>query len=151
MMVSASQMLVSSLTEQLTRFSVVNIPLTSRYAHSATTRDCFTGGKVQQVKNKLLRRRITQHLQSDLTLQKQPDKLQSPNPHLLSARLHCERSFHFHLNSLFIFYVQCSVTPHTHRMSCCTHTRQPGSDSASVQPPGGECSGSSSTCSNTVG
>lgn len=43
MMVSASDwllMMMSSFTEQLTLFSVVNIPLTSLYAHSAITRDC---------------------------------------------------------------------------------------------------------------
>lgn len=43
MMVSASEwllMITSSFTEQLTLFSVVNIPLTSLYAHSAIMRDC---------------------------------------------------------------------------------------------------------------
>lgn len=43
MMVSASDWLLvmtSSFTKQLTLFSVVNIPLTSLYAHSAITRDC---------------------------------------------------------------------------------------------------------------
>lgn len=44
MMVSASDwllMLMSSVMEQLTLFSVVNIPLTSLYAHRAITRDCW--------------------------------------------------------------------------------------------------------------
>lgn len=44
MMVSASDwllMLMSSMMEQLTLFSVVNIPLTSLYAHRAITRDCW--------------------------------------------------------------------------------------------------------------
>ncbi len=53
MMVSASDwllMMVSSLTEQLTLFSVVNIPLTSRYAHSAITRDCcWMRGGLKQI------------------------------------------------------------------------------------------------------
>lgn len=43
MMVSASEwllMLKSSVMAQLTLFSVVNIPLTSLYAHRAITRDC---------------------------------------------------------------------------------------------------------------
>lgn len=58
MMVSASDRLlalVSSLMEQLTLFSVVNIPLTSRYAHSAITRDCLMRDKFNLVNYKLLR------------------------------------------------------------------------------------------------
>lgn len=48
MMVSASDwllMLKSSVMAQLTLFSVVNIPLTSLYAHRAITRDCCREGK----------------------------------------------------------------------------------------------------------
>lgn len=48
MMVSASDWLLrlkSSAMAQLTLFSVVNIPLTSLYAHTAITRDCCRGGE----------------------------------------------------------------------------------------------------------
>lgn len=47
MMVSASEwllMIASSLAEQLTLFSMVNIPLMSLYAHSAMMRDCCRMG-----------------------------------------------------------------------------------------------------------
>ena len=35
--------MASSFVEQVTLFSVVNMPLTSRYAHSVITRDCCCG------------------------------------------------------------------------------------------------------------